>query len=67
MFEEHENNVFLNEKIVEWKPCINRESKSLEPTIYLYRCYDKQEAPSSCNTTVYLSHLKKSTLRGPLL
>ena len=36
MFEEHEtvykdeNNVVLVENSVEWKPCINRESKSLE-------------------------------------
>ena len=62
MFEEHENcllqnenNVVLNEKSVEGKPCINRESNSLELTIYLYSCYDEYEAPSSCNTTVYLS------------
>ena len=40
MFEEHwkmsvleENNVVLDEKIVEGKTCINRESKSLELTI----------------------------------
>ena len=39
MFEEHENvyqdenNVVLDEKKVEWKPCINREIKSLELTI----------------------------------
>ena len=40
MFVEHlklfvleENNVFLNEKIVEGKPGINRESKSFEFTI----------------------------------
>ena len=41
-----ENNVVLNENSVEVKPCINRESKSLELTIYLYRCYDEHEAPS---------------------
>ena len=28
-----ENNVVLDENIVEWKPCIDRESKSLELTI----------------------------------
>ena len=28
-----ENNVVLDENSVEWKPCINRESKSLELTI----------------------------------
>ena len=28
-----ENNVVLVENSVEWKPCINRESKSLELTI----------------------------------
>ena len=39
MFEEHktvyqdENNVVLDENSVEWKPCINRESKILELTI----------------------------------
>ena len=52
----------MNENIVEGKPCINREIKSLEFTIYLYRCYDYHEAPSSCNTTVYLSqYLKNAT------
>ena len=30
IFKEHENNVVLNEKSVEGKPCINRESKSDE-------------------------------------
>ena len=35
-----ENNVVLNEKSVEGKPCINRESKSNEITIYVYSCYD---------------------------
>ena len=35
-----ENNVVLDEKSVERKPCINRESKSLELTIYLYSCHD---------------------------
>ena len=28
-----ENNIVLDENSVEWKPCINRESKSLELTI----------------------------------
>ena len=46
MFGEHENclsrwkNVVLNEKSVERKPCINRESKSDELTITLYSCHD---------------------------
>ena len=35
-----ENNVVLDEKSVEWKLCINRESKSLELTINLYSCHD---------------------------
>ena len=35
-----ENNVVLNEKSVERKPCINRESKSDELTITLYSCHD---------------------------
>ena len=46
------------ENSVEGKPCINRRSKSLELTIYLYSCYDEHEVPSSCDTTVYLSGLK---------
>ena len=33
---------------------VNGESKILELTIYLYMCCE-HEAPSSCNTTVYLS------------
>ena len=41
----------------EGKPCINKESKTLEITIYLYLCYDEHEAPSSYNTTIYLSQL----------
>ena len=51
---QNENNVVLNENCVERKPYINRKSKSLEITIQLYSCYDENEAPSSCNTTVYL-------------
>ena len=35
-----ENNVVLDEKSVEWKPYINRESKSLEFTIKLYSCHN---------------------------
>ena len=35
-----ENNVVLDKNIVEWKPCINRESKSLYITIKLYSCHD---------------------------
>ena len=34
---------------------LNRESKSLDLTISLYRCYDGHKALSSCNTTIYLS------------
>ena len=34
-----ENNVVLDENSLEWKPCINRESKSLELTIKLYSCH----------------------------
>ena len=37
---QNEKNVVLNEKSVEGKPCINRESKSNELTIYLYSCQD---------------------------
>ena len=39
-FYQDENNVVLDEKSVEWKPCINRESKSDELTIKLYSCHD---------------------------
>ena len=35
-----EKNVVLDENSVEWKPFINRESKSLEITIKLYSCHD---------------------------
>ena len=35
-----ENNFVLVENIVEWKPCIKRENKSLELTILLYSCHD---------------------------
>ena len=35
-----EKNVVLDENSVERKPCINRESKSLDITIKLYSCHD---------------------------
>ena len=35
-----ENNVVLDENSVERKPCINRESKSLELKIQSYSCHD---------------------------
>ena len=38
MFEEQGKKVVLNENSVERKPCINRESKSDQLTIYLYSC-----------------------------
>ena len=34
-----EKNIVLVENSVEWKPCINREIKSLELTIKLYNCH----------------------------
>ena len=34
-----ENNVILDINSVELKPCINRESKSLDLTIKLYSCH----------------------------
>ena len=40
MFKEQENSVVLNEKSVERKPCINRESKSNELTIQLCSCHN---------------------------
>ena len=45
----------LMENSIEVKPCINREIKILDITIYLYLSFDEHEAPRSCNTTVYLS------------
>ena len=51
------NNIVLNENCVEVKLCINRDIKSSDITIQLYRCYDEYEAPIICNTTVYLSWL----------
>ena len=38
---------------------VNRESKSLDLTIYLNRCCE-HEAPSRCNTTVYFAWLLNS-------
>ena len=35
-----ENNVVIDGNSVERKPCINRESKSLDLTIKLYSCHD---------------------------
>ena len=35
-----ESNVVLEENSVEWKPCINSKSKSLEIRIKLYSCHD---------------------------
>ena len=32
----------------------NRESKILDLTIQLFRCYDEHEYPISCDTNVYL-------------
>ena len=37
---QYENNFVLYENSIEWKPCINRESKSLELTIKLYSCHN---------------------------
>ena len=37
---QYENNAVLDENSVERKPYINRESKSLEITIYLYSFHD---------------------------
>ena len=37
---QYKNNVVLDENSVEIKPCINRESKSLELTIKLNGCHD---------------------------
>ena len=35
-----ENNIVLDKNIFELKPCMNRESKSLELKIGLYRCHN---------------------------
>ena len=40
MFEEHENNVVLNENSVEVKLCINRKIKIDDLTIQLYSFHD---------------------------
>ena len=34
---------------------VNRESKTLDLKIWLYKCYDENESPISCNITFYLS------------
>ena len=41
---------------------LNRESKGLDLTIYLYRCYDEHEAPINCNAAIYLSLYNKHKL-----
>ena len=55
----NENNDVLNENSDEVKPCINRENRILELTIWLYSYYDKHEAPGSCNTNVFISVIFK--------
>ena len=39
---------------------VNRESKRFELKIKLYICFYEDEAPKSCNATVYLSWLLRS-------
>ena len=62
MFEEHENclsrwNFFvLDEKSVEWKTFINRESNSLELTIKLYSCHNISMKFLVVVTTPYIYH-----------
>ena len=53
---QNENNVVLNENSVEGKPCINRESESLEITIYLYSCYDTNMDILAVVTPPYIYH-----------
>ena len=54
-----EKNVVLGENSVERKACINREINSLDITnLVLQLSRYQHEVPSSCNTTVYLSHTK---------
>ena len=45
--------VLFQKKVVLIENHVNRESKNLDLTIQLYRCYEN-EAPRSCNTTIYL-------------
>ena len=78
-----ENSIVLDDNSVEWKPCINRESKSLELTIKLYSCHDINmkllvvvtqpsidHTPHMWVTWVYISHQQKTpkeTSKAPLL
>ena len=61
MFGEHESclsrwkNVVLDENSVEWKPCINIESKLRAHNLVIQLSRYQHEVPSSCNTIVYLS------------
>ena len=49
-------NLLLKKETVLRKNHVNRESKTLDLTIKLYRSYE-HKYPSSCNTTIYLSWL----------
>ena len=51
-----ENNLVLDENSVELKPCINRESKSLELTIKLYSCPDINMKFLVVVTPLYIYH-----------
>ena len=57
MFEEKENNVVLNENSVDRKPCIHREIKSDDLTIYLYSCHDINMKFLVVVTPPYIYHI----------
>ena len=51
-----ENNVVLDENSVEKKTCINKESKSLELTIYVYSCHNINMKTVVVVTPPYIYH-----------
>ena len=53
---QNENSVVLNENSTEGKTCMNRESKSLYITIYLYSCYDINVNLLAVVTPAYIYH-----------
>ena len=61
-----ENNVVLDENSVEWKLCINRESKSLELTINLYSCHDINMKFLVVVTQPFIYHIPRSLPGGDI-
>ena len=54
----------MNEKSVEGKPCINRESKVNELTIQLYSCYDINMKTLAVVTPPYIYKRPRHILWG---